>query len=353
MIEKIKKIIDFAIWAPSGDNSQPWRFELQDNKLYLFNLPDKDNPYLNYRQSGSLIAHGALLKNIQIAASHNGLDVSIDLFPESKEDLVALITFTEKTLGRNEISLDTVKKRETNRRKYRNTLLIDEEWAFLNSFKIPDSIKIFFIEDRKKIFQAASGGSASEIIILENRILHDYLFKDVMWSERQEKRERHGLYMKAMEFNPIQGFLFRLASHWLLMKLAIIFKFPYFIARQDADLYSSGATLGVISITNPIPENFLRIGEVMQELWLRSTQLNLSFQPITATLFLNFRLLNEPEENILSKKHKDLARESFRKIKNAFDLKNEIPFVMFRIGHSLSASAHSSRKEVQLKLHNN
>jgi len=30
MLEDIKKILDIAVWAPSGDNSQPWKFVVKN-----------------------------------------------------------------------------------------------------------------------------------------------------------------------------------------------------------------------------------------------------------------------------------------------------------------------------------
>ena len=70
MEETIKKIINYAVWAPSGDNSQPWKFSLKGNQVSIFNLPEKDNPFLNFEQKGSYIAHGSLLENMNIIASN-------------------------------------------------------------------------------------------------------------------------------------------------------------------------------------------------------------------------------------------------------------------------------------------
>ena len=42
MIEDIKKIIEAAVQAPSGENCQPWRFEILNNNIKLFNVPERD-----------------------------------------------------------------------------------------------------------------------------------------------------------------------------------------------------------------------------------------------------------------------------------------------------------------------
>lgn len=63
--EDIKKILEAAVQAPSGDNSQPWRFEIRDRdgEIRIFNIPERDKSLYNYGQMASCVAHGALIEN--------------------------------------------------------------------------------------------------------------------------------------------------------------------------------------------------------------------------------------------------------------------------------------------------
>jgi len=47
MKEVIKKIIEAGIMAPSGENCQPWRFEVRGNKISIFNIPERDTSLYN------------------------------------------------------------------------------------------------------------------------------------------------------------------------------------------------------------------------------------------------------------------------------------------------------------------
>lgn len=333
--------------APSGDNSQPWRFVVSNSTLRIYNLPDKDNPYLNFMQSGSLIAHGALLKNIEIASPKIGLTPKIKLFPQSNDsNLISEILFEELEKPFTSYLLEFIPKRATNRRFYENKPLVDKDSILLKESGVFEDVSLHFINDVENKKIAGQAGSAAEIIILENELLHSYLFKDIMWSEKQERKERHGLYIKTMEFNFIQRFLFKLASNKTLMKFAIKIKFPYFIAKQDAVLYSSGSVLGLLTLKKIIPENFIKLGMKMQDVWLKATSLGLAFQPITAILFLNFKIQNDPNDQVLNQKHKDIVFKSYHDIFSAFNLdSDEKPFIMFRIGYAKDPSARSSRKE--------
>jgi len=353
MDKKIKEILKYAVMAPSGDNSQPWRFVLQSGILRIYNLPGKDNPYLNFKQSGSLIAHGALIKNIEIASSSFNLVPLIKLLP-SKEDLnlVAEVSFKESgAVLTEDVLFKFIPVRSTNRRPYDFKELSDKDKVLLNEAGVFDDTVLRFITDTEKIKKAARAGSNAEIIILENKLLHSLLFKDVMWSKKQENKEKHGLYIKTMEFNPIQKFLFRLASNKRLMRLAVKIKFPHFIAKEDAFLYSSGSTMGLLSTKKASLENFIKLGMKMQYIWVKATSLGLSFQPITATLFLGFKLRNNPNDSELSLEHKKMSLSSYKDIFSAFDInQEEIPLMMFRIGYAKTPSARSSRKDPLIDL---
>jgi len=72
--EAIKQILDLARWAPSGDNSQPWRFELVDEShLVVHGFDTRDHCVYDLDGRPSQISIGALLETLSIAASAQGL----------------------------------------------------------------------------------------------------------------------------------------------------------------------------------------------------------------------------------------------------------------------------------------
>lgn len=76
--EVARKILDLARWAPSGDNSQPWRFEIvNDRHIVVYGFDTRDHCIYDLRGHGSQISLGALLENITIAASAHHFRTSI------------------------------------------------------------------------------------------------------------------------------------------------------------------------------------------------------------------------------------------------------------------------------------
>jgi molybdopterin/thiamine biosynthesis adenylyltransferase len=84
----LEQILDVARWAPSGDNTQPWRFEIvSDSHLVVHGFDTRDHCVYDLDGHPSQIAVGALLENIRIAASHHGLAVTVsrrETMPETR-----------------------------------------------------------------------------------------------------------------------------------------------------------------------------------------------------------------------------------------------------------------------------
>lgn len=82
----IERIFGAARWAPSGDNAQPWRFEIvNDMHLIVHGFDTRDSCLFDIDGFGSQLAHGALLENISIAARAHGLATNIRLRPDSRD----------------------------------------------------------------------------------------------------------------------------------------------------------------------------------------------------------------------------------------------------------------------------
>jgi hypothetical protein len=82
----IERILDLARWAPSGDNTQPWRFEIVDERRFVVHGFDtRDWCLYDIDGRPSQIALGALLENIVIAASTHALRASIVRRPDTPD----------------------------------------------------------------------------------------------------------------------------------------------------------------------------------------------------------------------------------------------------------------------------
>src|SRR5687768_11362943 len=86
MANVAEQILELARWAPSGDNTQPWRFRIVSESHIVVHAFDT-REYCLYDLNGyaSQLAHGALLETIRIAATSLHLRADISRRPDSLE----------------------------------------------------------------------------------------------------------------------------------------------------------------------------------------------------------------------------------------------------------------------------
>ena len=73
-LSTVEQILDRARWAPSGDNTQPWRFEIIDEfSVVVHGFDTRKHCVYDLDGRASQISLGALLETIAIAASAHGL----------------------------------------------------------------------------------------------------------------------------------------------------------------------------------------------------------------------------------------------------------------------------------------
>lgn len=69
----IEQILDLARWAPSGDNAQPWRFEIiSDSEIHVHGYDTRDHCVYDLDGWASQLSHGALLEALRLAATQFG-----------------------------------------------------------------------------------------------------------------------------------------------------------------------------------------------------------------------------------------------------------------------------------------
>ena len=70
-------MLDLARWAPSGDNTQPWRFELlAPDRMLVHGHDTRDDCVYDLQGEASQLSIGALLCNLDLAASCHGMALS-------------------------------------------------------------------------------------------------------------------------------------------------------------------------------------------------------------------------------------------------------------------------------------
>jgi nitroreductase len=83
----LAEVLDLARWAPSGDNTQPWRFALETaDRVAVFGHDTRTHCVYDLDGHPSQISFGALLETMALAGTRFGLAAQIERRKESPDD---------------------------------------------------------------------------------------------------------------------------------------------------------------------------------------------------------------------------------------------------------------------------
>jgi hypothetical protein len=347
----IKKILEAAVQAPSGDNMQPWRFEVADDYSYikLFNLPEKDDSYYNYQQVASYIAHGAVIENIEISAQQLGFKAEIELFPDVNNcAYVAKITFSAIVVEKQPL-YEAIFSRCTNRFFYQRS---DISLSFIQDLVAAvqqlDGVKAYFVSDRQKIAKLAKVLKVNDQLVFERQDMHGFLFSTIRWSAEEEARSKDGMPVDTLGLNPVEKLFFPLMRYWWFISAANYVGLSQIIALKCWYGCYKASLLGEITISQTDTAGFVNAGRAMQRVWLMATQQGLAAQPIVGLPLLIFRA----QQNALgafSEKQQKVVIEANTSLIEIFEIDPDENIVIgFRIGKGRAVSAKTLRNQVDL-----
>ena len=93
----IESLLGHAVRAPSSHNTQPWRFAITRNRVYLYADRTRALPANDPDDRELTISCGCALMNLRVAAAHEGIGITVDVTPDpDDEDLLAVVDLGEE-----------------------------------------------------------------------------------------------------------------------------------------------------------------------------------------------------------------------------------------------------------------
>lgn len=288
----LAEILDLARWAPSGDNSQPWRFEIRGADRVDVTLDERaivGNVYEYGRGRPTVMALGGLLETIRIAATARGLAASWEIEHPGPGMLPgAIIRFAKSANITQDPLLAFIVERSVDRGPYRTRSLDAESKAALAA-AAGDHMAVNFYESHgQRLACARLNALATDIRlrIPETVSTHQGI---IDW---QADHSPWGI--PAASINLDAGT--RRIMRWALEepeRLRRLNRLPGATHLSQAQMdYLPGMACAAhftLSPANPAAEpdsvaTLLQAGAVLQRMWLAATQLGLAVQPSFAPL---------------------------------------------------------------------
>jgi molybdopterin/thiamine biosynthesis adenylyltransferase/nitroreductase len=287
----LQQILDLARWAPSGDNTQVWRFQIvDDHHVVVHGLDTRADTIYDVHGWPSQLAWGALLETMSIAASKFGLraDISRRADPPNVPPKFD-VRFVADPAVRIDPLLPSIEVRSVQRRPLERRALTRHEKDALET-AVGASHRVLWLENgrRRRVAWLMFENAKLRLTIPEAYRVH---CRVIQWNARFSEDRMPD---RAIGLDPLTTRLMQ----WVMGRWERVQFFNRYLAgtvmpRIQLDLLPGLFCAAHFVIAPERPprsiDDYVAAGRAMQRFWLTATQLGLQLQPeVTPLAFATY-----------------------------------------------------------------
>jgi hypothetical protein len=350
--EEVVKLVEAANLAPSGGNVQPWIWMFDKRGiLHLVHDQIRSHSLLDYKGTGSLIAFGAALENLRLQAAKMGLVTEEKIqIKEFEEKLVASIRFVSKSTQPLDVPhgdlVEGLGLRCTNRKNGKRKPLSAEQLQAVYSLVPNAHLRLQHLEEDSSLEKLAKViGGMDRMRLFHEQGLVDFI-NEVRWSDKEARETKDGIDIATLELSGAERAAMGLLKDPRTVRFFRKFVMGYGLTKISKDTITTSSAMFLLSAASFDAHSYLEAGKVLQRIWLWANLQGLSFQPVTASLFIFHKVLKEKDHGF--SEEEELA---IKQMKDSFDFlfdsdKKMEEIFMFRLNFADSPSMRAYRREV-------
>ena len=308
------KIIENAIKAPSGHNTQPWLFKVNNDSIEILPDMNKALPVVDPDNRELFISLGCAAENLCITASAMEYETEVII---TEKDTILINLNKVNNLIPNPLYKQIV-LRQTNRSIYKRKVIPDNDLNILRDIPLEESISSYFYENGTTAFKTiASFVHKGNEVQMDDPLFKNELKQWMRFNKKHQNKHNDGLSYA----------VFGAPNLPQLMAKRIISSFLNVSSQNKSDMKkieSSSHFLLFTSDTNTI-KDWINLGRSLERILLKSTELGLSHA-----------YLNQPNEI------KHLAKE----MSEILDISNKYPTILLRLGYG-NKMPYSKRRSIE------
>jgi hypothetical protein len=286
------QILDFARWAPSGDNTQPWRFEiLGANHVVVHGFDTRDHCVYDLDGHPSQISIGAMIETAAIAATHHQLRLQARRRVDSPQTrpVFDLEFIADPALAADPL-LASIKTRSVQRRPLKTRPLTVQQKQAFEAAVGPD-YAVAWLEstgDRLKVAKMLFHSAKIRLVTPEAYRVH----KDIIEWQAQFSEDR--VPDQALGTDPMTTRLMRFVMQsWDRVEMFNRFFAGTWAPRIQLDFVPALACAAHFLLLAKTParsiDDYVAAGRATQRFWLTATHLGLMLQPeVTPLVFTRY-----------------------------------------------------------------
>ena len=255
--EKLHFLLNYAVLAPSGHNTQPWLFKVRANEVELYADRTRGLPVVDPEDRALIISCGAARFYLRVALRHFGQADEVESFPDSDDiDLLARVCLgpEREAAEEDEVLFGTIKKRHSNRGPFEDRQVPGGLLSALQEAAWEEGTWLHLIEDED------AKHAIAELIAEGDRIqLADKRFRRELasWIHPNRTKSRDGIPGNAFGFGD-------------LLSLAGPFDTGKGQAAKDRELAEGSPVLATLSTEVDAPYEWLKTGQALARILLRA-----------------------------------------------------------------------------------
>jgi len=273
--DQLKFLLKYAVLAPSGPNTQPWKFSINDDQVSLIADFTRSLPSVDPTDRTLYISHGCLLTNLLVAAEHFGFGYNLKCLPEGLSgDRTAAVQFSKES-GKQKFPdlFREITKRHTNRMKYEDRAIEDETLLRLKDCVNKDGFKLDIITDKEGRTEMADILARAHKIQLGNKAFRKEL---ASWVRPNTSDAMDGLPGYSFGYSDFESFFGSFIFGTFDMSKSR--------ARIETSYMEESPAVAVLSTQKEDKLTWIKAGVLFETLFLTATKLGVRFdlfsQPI-------------------------------------------------------------------------
>ena len=286
-------LVAHASLAPSGGNSQPWRFDAAPDHIRCLVDAARWPTMLDFDARASCLACGAAAANFQIAAAAAGRAWSIEWGAPGSD--LAWRARAGEAIAPNPNQLRALVNRCTNRQLGTRSPLTADETAVLAA-SVSDVVVEFRADDPAMIELGEILAEGDRLRMLHPR-LHRELMGELRWTRAEAETTGDGIDLETLELDATQRAACALSRQWPLMSTLRELETGGGLGRGSRNAAAGAAGFVLLRAVGAGRPAFLHGGFALTHLWLQAEAMGLAVRPMTALLYLCARA-NEGGEGL-------------------------------------------------------
>ena len=310
------KMVEYGIKAPSGHNTQPWKFRLNENSIDVYPNFSKELPVIDVNHRELYISLGCAVENICIASNEFGYSCQTEIIKQDSLSFIR-IELQKSEVDKNPL-FDQIDKRQTNRSVYKSKSIQTNAIDELKKLNIKKPVSIYFYPKGESDFS-----KLCEFIYRGNEMLFtdkDFKIELLDWmrfNSGHAQKERDGLAYNVIGSPSL--------PKWIGRPVVNSFLTPKTQNKTEKEKLNSSSHLVLIATQENTVDNWILAGIILERFFLKCTELGISVA-----------FSNQPcEVNTLADE-----------VRKQIAIDNNYPMLLMRIGYA-DPMPYSVRKELK------